>query len=97
MTTSTVLARVRQYVIENFLYMRPDFPLDDDDRLLGRGVIDSMGVMELTEFLGAEFGIEVADTDITEANLGTLKTIARYVMAKRADRGAATLEGVGAD
>jgi acyl carrier protein len=42
-----------------------------------------MGVMELIAFLRSEFGVDVADEDITESNLGTLADIARYVTAKR--------------
>jgi acyl carrier protein len=81
MEEATVLARTRAFVSETFLYTRPDFALGDTDRLLQRGVIDSMGVMELIAFLRSEFGIVVADEDITESNLGTLADIARYVLA----------------
>ncbi len=82
MDEAAVLARTRAYVNETFLYMRPGFTLQDQDRLLQRGVIDSMGVMELIAFLRSEFGVVVADEDITESNLGTLADIARYVGAK---------------
>jgi acyl carrier protein len=79
MDHAAILTRTRAYVNETFLYMRPDFTLGDQDRLLQRGVIDSMGVMELLVFLRSEFGVVVADEDITESNLGTLADIARYV------------------
>lgn len=79
MNSADILARTRAYVQETFLYMRPGFVLGDEDRLLQRGVIDSMGVMELLAFLRSEFGVVVADEDITESNLGTLSDIARYV------------------
>jgi acyl carrier protein len=65
--------------------MRPDFTLGDQDRLLQRGVIDSMGVMELLAFLRSEFAVVVADEDITESNLGTLADIARYVLAHQSN------------
>lgn len=83
MTTESILACTRGYVAENFLYMRKDFELSDDDSLLDRGIIDSMGVIELVSFLEQEFGIQVGDTDITEENLGSLTAIARYVGSKR--------------
>ena len=80
MDQPTILTRTRAYVHETFLYMRPGFVLGDSDRLLQRGVIDSMGVIG---FLRTEFGVVVADEDITEQNLGSLADIARYVAAKR--------------
>ncbi|HEY3279525.1 MAG TPA: acyl carrier protein [Gemmatimonadales bacterium] len=79
MTVPEILERTRAYVRENFLYMRPDFPLGDGDRLLAKGIVDSMGVAELLGFLEAEFGVMVTDEDITEEHLGTLNAIARYV------------------
>ena len=78
-----ILERTRAYVRDNFLYMRPDFVLGDDDPLLAKGVIDSMGVMEMIGFLGSEFGITVADEEVTEGNLGSLQAIARFVAAKQ--------------
>jgi acyl carrier protein len=81
MNATEILTRTRAYVQDTFLYMRPDFVLGDEDRLLQRGVIDSMGVMELLAFLRSEFGVTVADEDITETNLGSLADIVRYVAA----------------
>lgn len=83
MTHVEVLERTRSYVHENFLYTRPDYHLQDDQRLMEAGVIDSMGVLELLEFLQDEFGIEIEDSEITERNLGSLRAIARYVTGKR--------------
>ncbi len=77
-----ILERTRAYVRDNFLYMRPDFVLGDDDPLLAKGVIDSMGVMEVIGFLTSEFGIAVADEEVTEENLGSLSAIARFVTRK---------------
>ena len=76
--------RVRRFLEENFLYMRPNFELGDDDRLLERGVVDSMGVAEMVTFLEDEFGVNTSDEDITEANLGSLNAIGRFVSRKRA-------------
>ncbi len=77
-----ILERTRAYVRDNFLYMRPDFVLGDDDPLLAKGVIDSMGVMEMIGFLTSEFGIAVADEEVTEENLGSVSAIARFVTGK---------------
>lgn len=86
MNEQYVLTSVRAYVTENFLYMRPDTQLGDDDSLMGTGIIDSMGVMEVIAFLEEEFGVIVDDSDITEANLGTLNAIAAYVAPRKQER-----------
>jgi acyl carrier protein len=87
MTEREILEQTRKFVTDSFLYMRPGFVLADNDKLMEKGVVDSMGVMELMEFLTSEFEVTLADDEITEANLGTLASIAGYVARKR---GAAT-------
>jgi acyl carrier protein len=80
MPTKRVLERTREYISENFLYARPDFVIGNQDLLLGRGIIDSLGVMEIVQFLADEFGVVVNDDEITEENLGTLASIASFVV-----------------
>ena len=77
-----IVERTRAYVRENFLYMRPDWPLDDDAPLVSGGVVDSIGVIELVEFLQATFGVTIAEDEITEHNLGSLVAIGRFISAK---------------
>lgn len=78
-----ILAAVRNFITTEFLYMRPDFVLGDDDSLLKGGVVDSMGVLEVMGFLEESFGVRPEDDEITEANLGSLRAIARFVVTKR--------------
>ena len=82
MTETEILARLRTFLQETFLYMKPDFVLSDDDSLLQTGIVDSMGVMEVLGFIDETFGVEPADDEVTETNLGTSRAIARFVAAK---------------
>jgi acyl carrier protein len=81
--TGEVRARIRSYIRENFLYLRPDLQLADDDRLLQRRILDSMGAVELVQFLEATFDFDVHDDEITEQNLGSIALIADFVLRKR--------------
>lgn len=83
MTEAEIRERIWTYIVENFLYMRPNLRVDPDESLLRSGVFDSMGVMEVTEFLEQSFGITVDQTEVTEANFDTLNAIVRYVVVKR--------------
>lgn len=84
MPEAKIREKIRAYLDENFLYMRPDFVLGDDDQLLERGVVDSMGIVEMLTYIEDEFGVKAADDEISEANLGTLKAIARFIATKQA-------------
>lgn len=84
MTAAHVIDRTREYIIENFLYMRRDLVLGEGDLLLERGIIDSMGVMELVAFIEEQFGVAVGDDDVTEQNLGSLGAIGAFVSSRKA-------------
>jgi len=80
---ASIMTKVRDFVHENFLYMMPDFELADDDRLLEKGVVDSMGIAEVISFIESQFGVFAAENEISEANFGSLRSIASFIAAKR--------------
>lgn len=86
-TEEQILAQVRAFIEQEFLYMRPGVVLTDDDSLMKKGVVDSMGVLEVMQFLQDTFGVSPADDEITEANLGSLRSTARFVRQKLEARG----------
>ena len=79
---SPIKVQLRQFIRENFLYAMPSFELGDDDLLMERGVVDSMGVAEMIAFVENEFSVFTADEDITETNFGSVNAIARFVAAR---------------
>jgi len=82
--TTTLRGEIRGFIEDEFLYLRPEIDLRDDDQLLALGIIDSLGFVELVEEVQARYGISVLDTEITEENFGSVDAIARYVERKRA-------------
>lgn len=83
MTATDVINETRAYVIENFLYMRRDPFLADEDLLIRQRVIDSIGVVELVQFIEDRFGVRLENDEITEENIGSLAAIARFVVGKK--------------
>ena len=79
MTEQDARNSVRAFIRENFLYTRPDFHFADEDSLLRKGVVDSLGVTEVIGFVEQTWSLEVPDEDVTEGNFGTVAGIARYV------------------
>jgi acyl carrier protein len=84
-----IVNETRAYVTENFLYARPDYVVADDEHLLEKGILDSMGMVELITFLQDQFGVEPADDEVTEENFATLRRIAAFVSRKLGQRGIA--------
>ena len=88
-TESQIRESIRAFLQDNFLYMRPDFVLADDAKLLEQGVIDSMGVLEMMTFIEDTHGVKVEDFEVSEANLGSLNAVASFIAAKQAQSAAA--------
>ena len=83
MTQTEIVNETRRYITENFLYARPDRVVGEEEHLMERGIVDSMGMMELIDFLEERFGVQPADDEITEQNFATLARIASFVSRKR--------------
>lgn len=81
MDTKTTL---RHFILENFLFTDEDAALGDDDSLVARGIIDSMGVLEVIEFLENRFGIKVAEAEMVPDNLDSVTKLEAYVTRKAA-------------
>lgn len=75
---------LREFLTVNFLYLRPELELRDEDDLLELGVLDSMGLVELVEEVQEHFGLVVDDVEITEENFGSISGVVGLVLRKRA-------------
>ncbi len=75
------------FVVTNYLFGDGSRAPQDDDSLVEGGIIDSTGLMELIEFLEAQFEIEVADEDTVPSNLDTVANLTRFVMRKKGRNG----------
>ena len=73
--------KVRDYIIENFLYGE-EGKLTDETSFLGSSIIDSTGVLELVNYLEETFKIKVEDNEIVPENLDSLKNIEKYLKNK---------------
>jgi len=84
MSEAEILQQVLSFVVANFLYMRRNKDLKEDDSLLRNGVITSLGVMELVDWVEETFGVQVEPGEITEQNFDTARSVAQFVRAKSA-------------
>jgi acyl carrier protein len=84
MNEQDVLEQAKEFVVENFMYMRKNKSIGEDESLLRTGVISSLGMMEVVGWVEDTFGLSVAPEEITEQNFDTLRGIAKFVSGKRA-------------
>ena len=81
-------AKVRDYILENYLFTDDQSELDNGDSLLDRGVIDSTGIMEVILFLEEEFGVSVEDDEMVPENLDSVDNLVKFIKAKQGTSGA---------
>jgi len=74
--------KIREYVLENYLFTDDQAALGDDDSFLEKGILDSTGILEVIHFLEDEFGIQVKDEEMIPENLDSVKRIAAFVAKK---------------
>lgn len=57
--------------------------IDADESLLEGGIVDSLGVVRIANFIDEEFEIQVPPSDFTKQNFESLKALATYVARRR--------------
>ena len=77
------MTRIKTFVLEELGPRRGVRDIAEDDSLVELGLVDSLGVFQLIAFLEEEFGVTVADDEVTPENFRSVSTIERFVVTKR--------------
>lgn len=75
--------KIRNYILENYLFTDDQSSLGSDDSFIERGVLDSTGILEVISFLEDEFNIRVEDEEMIPENLGSVNSIVSYIGRKQ--------------
>lgn len=72
---------VHDFIKTNFIYSDKK-KLSDDESLLGSGVIDSTGVLELIAFLEGKFQVKFADNELVADNFDSVTKIVLFIQRR---------------
>jgi len=75
--------KLRNYILENFLFSDNPSDLGDDDSFMEKEIIDSTGILEVIEFLEEETGISIEDEEMVPENLDSVNRILAFVERKQ--------------
>jgi acyl carrier protein len=75
--------RIQKFILENYLFTSDNGALGLDDSLLGRGIVDSTGMLEIIMFIEEQLGVMVKDEEMIPENLDSVSRIAAFVESKR--------------
>lgn len=76
-------ALIRAYVLENFLFSDDPSDIADDTSFLARGIIDSMGALELALFIEQRFGFTVHEAEMLPENLDSVDNLVAFVTRRQ--------------
>ena len=71
---------VKKYIIEASLSSSEK--IKDDTLIFDTGLLDSMGLLFLIEFLNENYGIEVNDEELNPKNFESINSIATFMESK---------------
>lgn len=78
---AAIEGEIRAFLSENFP-LSASGTVDGDQSLVESGVIDSLGVLELVEFLDEKYGLQIAEEELVPENLDSIARIVRFVSSK---------------
>ena len=73
------------YIGDRLLNGRIHGGVSEDDDLLGSGLLDSLGIMQLVLFIETEFAMDVPPEDVTIENFQTVTKIGAYLEGRRSE------------
>ena len=80
MEQDLVAERIRNFLGQHFPATRN---VQDEQSLLGGGLIDSLGILEVVTFLEKEFGFVVSDEELLPENFDPCAVCQTFVHQKR--------------
>ncbi len=81
-----IAQEIRSLIIKNFLFGVPRNGMEDTDSLMEKGIIDSLGVLDLINQIEETYGIKVEDEELIPENLDSIAALSKFVL-KKLDQG----------
>lgn len=82
-TAEAVKAAIRDHILANFLFTEDQAALRDEDSFQETRIIDSMGMIQLIQFMESEYQIKVQDEEMVPEKLDSVNRLVRFVLGKK--------------
>ncbi len=80
-TTTSIEQKIHAFLLEKFPLARKA-GIEKDTPLIERGILDSLGILDVVSFLEAEFSILISDEELMPENFQSLGTLCAFVLNK---------------
>jgi acyl carrier protein len=79
--TSSIEQRIHAFLLEKFPLARKA-GVDKDTALLEKGILDSLGILDVVSFLESDFSMVISDEELVPENFQSLGTLSAFVLKK---------------
>ena len=76
-TEKDIEEKLMEFICGNFMVEPDEFELEES--LVDQGIIDSIGLIEISAFMAREFGIEASEEDMSRENFGSFKRMVSFI------------------
>ena len=78
---SDITTATKEFILSRFPQVR-QYLKNDFDSLLESGLIDSLGILEVVEFIESNFKILLSDDEMISENFETIAAISHFIHSK---------------
>ncbi len=79
--THSIRQRIHDYIVSNILFDNGD--VEDNASLMGEGILDSTGVLEMVLFVEESFGVTVPEDEVVPEHFDSVNALAAFVEDKQ--------------
>ena len=80
MQEAIIRDEIKKFIVQQFPLAKG---MSGTDGLLGNGILDSLGILEVVGFLEQRFQITIADDDLVPAHFQSIDTITAFVKQRQ--------------
>jgi acyl carrier protein len=80
-TISSIEQKIHSFLLEKFPLARKT-GVEKDTALLEKGILDSLGILDVVSFLESDFSITISDEELVPENFQSLGTLSSFVRKK---------------
>ena len=85
MTLENLRTEIHQFIQKNFLFDDTK-TVEDNQSLLGSGIVDSTGILELIGHLETTLHVKFADSELVADNFDSVEKIMKFVGPRLSER-----------
>lgn len=83
MDTKKLELLISNFIQEEFLYDKPDIKITNDLNIIEQGILDSMDIFRLIEFIEQEVDVSFEPEDMVQTNFQSIDGIISFIKKKK--------------